>query len=57
MRVRHGVQYEKERAVPIDFLDYAFNIRKRTSVLEVWKAVKSNNPINLRLSLRENVRV
>ncbi len=48
---------KKERAIPIDFLDYAFNIRKRTSVLEVWKAAESNNPINLRLCLRENVRV
>ena len=45
------------RAVPIDFLDYAFNIRKRTSVLEVWKAVESNDSINLRLCLRENLRV
>ena len=46
-----------EKAIPIDFLDYTFNIRKRTSVLEIWKALESNNPINLRLCLRESLRV
>ena len=48
---------KREGVIPIDFLDYAFNIRKCTSVLEIWKAVESNNPINLRLCLRENLRV
>jgi hypothetical protein len=51
------VQHGGERAIPIDFLDYAFNIRKQASVLEVWKAVGSYNAINLRLCLRENLRV
>jgi hypothetical protein len=46
-----------EKAIPINFLDYAFDIRKRASVLEVWKTVEPHNAINLRLCLGENVRV
>ena len=63
MPTSHGAKHKVRRrtgtesVIPIDFLDYAFDIGKGASVLEVWKAVGSNNAINLRLCLREHLRV